>query len=146
MAHSIDSDIDDFFRSLGSMSELTLRHLAAVWGDHENDGRRIAASTHARSIIRTARRQRQLDVATGDLRSWLNGRAGAGAGIFGVTDTTRIEAAGAAIPALVDCILAIVAGHDLTPGEYEVLVLPVEEAVRAASQVSLGDDLDAIGR
>lgn len=142
MAHSIDTDIDDFFGSLGSMSELTLRHLAAVWREHENDGRRIAASTHARSIIRNGRRQRQLDAATNDLRSWLNGRAGAGAGIFGVTDTNRIEAAGAAIPALIDCILAIVAGDELTPVEYEVLVAPVDEAVRAASQASFGDALD----
>jgi hypothetical protein len=131
MTQSIEEALDDFFNLLGGISDVSLRHVNAVWQDHQADGRRIAASTHARSIIKNSRRQRLFDAAADDLRAWLNSRATAGAGVFGVSDVPRIQTAGEATRGLVDCLLAIIAADQLNPREYEILVMPVGEAVRA---------------
>jgi hypothetical protein len=139
---TIDQGLEEFFRLLQEISDVTLRHVTSIWQEHEEDGARIAAASHARSIIKTARRQSVFDDSASDLRVWLNSRAGPGAGIFGVSSGGRIQVAGEATKALVDCLLAIIAADRLSSQEYDLLVLPLGAAVRAERYAATSEDYD----
>jgi hypothetical protein len=136
MSTGIEGDLDEFFTFAGGMSDITLREVASAWHEMETDPRRTSAAERGRDIVRAQGRKSVLDDAFNDLRTWLNQRTGAGAGIFGVTSQDRIEAAGQALPAFVDALVAILAADQLTDDEHDILVRPLRRIVGAEPEES----------
>jgi len=117
--------VDALFLRLSRMSELDLRRVRLAW-EVEDADRRSRIWRRAKPLIQEGDRDRLLEQSRDRLAAWANDFASGRTGTpeDASWDMGRLDARTAAIPAVLDAVLAVVAGEGLAVADRSFLSAP----------------------